>query len=343
MRIILTGGGSAGHVTPNIALLPYLKIHFNKIEYIGSKDGIEKDIIKKQNIKYHEITTCKLSRSFTLKNFLIPIKLVQGILEAKKILKSFKPNIIFSKGGYVALPVVIAAKFLKIPIVAHESDYSMGLANKLIYKYCNKMCFTFNNIPDKYKNKAIITGPPIRKDIISNEKINFNNTKKTLLIMGGSLGATSINQFIFNNISSLLTNYNIIHLVGKNKINKSLSDIPEYLQIEYSNNIGKLFNSADIIISRAGSNSIFEILALNKPMILIPLPTTASRGDQIENAKYFKNKQYAEVIYEENLTFKNFISTINNLKANKKQHQSNPFISNEKIVDIITKTLKTKN
>lgn len=337
MNIVLTGGGSAGHVTPNIALLPYLKKQFKTISYIGSKDGIEKQLIEKQKIPYYSITTCKLVRSFNLKNFLLPLKLLKGIVEAKKILKKLKPNIIFSKGGFVSVPVVIAAHQLKIPIIAHESDYSLGLANKIIYNFCNIMCFTFNNVPSKYKSKSIVTGSPIRQDIISKNKINFKNNKKTILIMGGSLGAKAINELIFNNIDQLLNKYNIIHIVGKNNLNNELKTKNNYIQFEYTNNIGELFNSCNIVISRAGSNTIFELLALNKPMILIPLPKTSSRGDQIENAKYFKINNYANVIYQENLTINILLNTIEKtLNSNyNKQLTQNPFKANNDISEII--------
>lgn len=341
MNIILTGGGSAGHVTPNIALLPYLKKHFNKIEYIGSKTGIEKDIIKNENIIYHEITTCKLNRSSILKNLTLPFKLTKGIIEAKKILQKTKPDIIFSKGGFVSVPVAIAAHQLKIPIIAHESDLSLGLANKIIYRFCNKMCFTFDNISPKYSEKSVVTGPPIRNEIISKNKINFNNNKKTILILGGSLGAKTINNFIFSNINQLTKNYNIIHLVGKNNKNETLSNIPNYKQIEYTNNIGELYNSCDLAISRAGSNTIFELKSLNIPMILIPLPKTASRGDQIENANFFAKNNYASVINQDELKLNNFIKTIELKLSEKTTSITKKILSaNEKIIKIILETIK---
>ena len=207
MKIVLTGGGTAGHVMPNIALLPYLEKYFSEIHYIGSDKGIENEILKKQkNIKFHKITTVKLIRALNYKNLLIPFKLIRGIHDSKKILKKIKPNIVFSKGGYVSVPVAIAAKMLKIPVIAHESDFSIGLANKIIYKICKKMCFSFNNISKKYKAKGIYTGSPIRKELLSNNETRANN-KKTILFIGGSLGAKAINEFVFNNISKLVKEY----------------------------------------------------------------------------------------------------------------------------------------
>ena len=333
MKIILTGGGSAGHVTPNLALIPHLKKHFNEIEYIGSKNGIEKDIVINTQIPYHEITTCKLNRSLTIKNLTLPFKLIKGISEAKKILQNLKPNIVFSKGGFVSVPVVIAAHKLKIPIIAHESDFSLGLANKIIYHFCKKMCFTFDNIPKKYLKKSIVTGPPIRKEIISKEKLSFNNNKKTILVIGGSLGAKSINDFIFSNIKELTKSYNLIHIVGKNNINQKFTKITNYKQIDYTNNIGKLYNSCDLSISRAGSNTIFELLALKIPMILIPLPKDSSRGDQIENANYFEKNNYADVIKQDSLNINLLLNTIKS-RLNKKIATPliKPLIANEKIL-----------
>lgn len=349
--IVLTGGGTAGHVTPNLALLPYLKKHFQNIHYIGSINGIEKQIIKNyQDINYHEISTVKLIRSLTLKNLLIPFKLIKSIKESYKILKQINPDVIFSKGGFVSVPVCIAGSLLKIPIVAHESDYSMGLANKLVYKKCSKMCFSFKNTYEKYKDKGIYTGSPINEIMFTGKKretlkhLNLDELKETILITGGSLGAQKINEVIFDSIDELLKKYNVIHIVGKNNINKKIK-YSNYKQIEFSNNMNDLYACSDLVISRAGSNTIFELLSLKKLMILIPLPKGNSRGDQIENANYFKENNYARVIYQENLdkkellnsiclTFKNKNFYLNSMK-NYKTNANNLII--KEILNVISK------
>ena len=305
-KIVLTGGGTAGHVMPNVALLKYLEKEFDEIHYIGSFNGIEKNIIKNYpQIIYHEIPTVKLIRSLTPKNLLIPLKLLKSLKKTKQILKAINPSVIFSKGGFVSVPVVLVGAKLKIPIIAHESDSSMGLANKIILKKCEKMCFSFENLAKKYKEKGVFSGSPIRDEIFKGNKqqtikeLNLLENKPTILIMGGSLGATAINNVIFENAEELSKQYNLIHIVGKNNSNKKLLKINNYKQIEFANKIENYLSCADIVISRSGSNSIFEFLALKKPMILIPLPKSSSRGDQIINAQIFHSKGYAHILYQE--------------------------------------------
>ena len=326
--IILTGGGTAGHVTPHLALLPYFKKYFSKIYYIGSISGIEKEIISNyKEITYYKIPTVKLIRSLTLKNLLIPFKLIKSIKESYKILKKIKPDVIFSKGGFVSVPVCIAGSLLKIPIIAHESDYSMGLANKLIYKKCTKMCFSFKNISEKYKEKGLYTGSPINDSLFKGNKqetlksFNFDESKKTILITGGSLGSQKINQTIFDSIKELSDKYNIIHIVGKNNLNKKIK-YQNYKQIEFSKNINNLYACSDLVISRAGSNTIFELLSLKKLMILIPLPKDNSRGDQIENANYFKENNYARVIYQEDLNKNELLNSIDLVLKDKEKYSN---------------------
>ena len=319
-KIVFTGGGTAGHVMPNLALIPYLNNY--EIFYIGGS-GIEKDIIKKQsNITYFEIPTTKLKRSLSLSNLLIPFKLIKSITEAKKILRKIKPDIIFSKGGFVSVPVCIAGHNLKIPVITHESDYSLGLANKIISNVADKVLYSFN-INLKKGKKHIYTGTPIRRSLKYGNKNNIkgydllSKSKKTILVFGGSLGAKAINDFIISNIDKILNKYNIILISGKGKthaINK-----PHFLEVEYAENISDYFDASDYIVSRAGSNAIFEILALNKKALLIPL-TTSSRGEQLDNAMYFKNKNKVDVLLEKDLdidTFLTKLSLLDNLEPSK--------------------------
>lgn len=329
-KIVLTGGGTAGHVMPNIALLKYLEKEFDEIHYIGSHNGIERNIIEKYpQVIYHGISTVKLIRSLTPKNLLIPFKLLKSLRETRKILKGINPSVIFSKGGFVSVPVVLAGSKLKIPIIAHESDSSIGLANKIIIKKCEKMCFSFENLAKKYKEKGLYTGSPIRDNIFKGDKektlkeLNFAPNKTTILIMGGSLGATAINNVIFENAEELSKKYNIIHIVGKNNINKKLINLKNYKQIEFTNQIENYFAAADLIISRSGSNSIFEFLALKKPMILIPLPKASSRGDQILNAQIFHNNGFSHILYQEKLNKDSLLDLISYVFQNKNFYVSN--------------------
>lgn len=308
-KIIMTGGGTAGHVTPNLALVPRLKEEGFDIKYIGSKDGIEKEIIKDANIPYYEISSGKLRRYFDVKNFTDPFKVMKGIMEANKIIKKEKPDIIFSKGGFVAVPVVIAASMKKIPVVSHESDLTPGLANKLSAPFCSKLCVTFKESLNYIKDdKGILTGTPIRKEILSGsatkgkEICGFKDNKDILLVIGGSLGAKSINDEVRKNIKKLLESFNIIHICGKNNLDKELNNLKGYIQYEYvKEELPHLLKAADYVISRAGANVIFELLALGKPTLLIPLSKKISRGDQILNAKSFEKEGYSVVLDEDEM------------------------------------------
>lgn len=344
-KIIFTGGGTGGHIFPNLAIIDLLKDEYS-ISYIGSKDSIEEKIVSSK-YSFHGITTVKLIRSLNVKNFLIPFKLIKGIIEAKKILKKEKPTLVFSKGGFVSVPVVIAAHSLKIPCLTHESDLSLGLANKIIKNKCKYVLTSFERTAKGLKN-GIYTGSPIRKEILKATKndfikqFNLYNNKPNLLIFGGSLGSRTINKIIFENIDNLTNQYNVFHIVGKN----NMKDIkhPNYYQFDFVNNMEIFLAGADVIITRGGSNALFEICAVKKPMVIIPLSKNESRGDQILNANYFKEKNLAEIILEENLTFKlleekiklvynnknDFILNMENFNAN----------GNNKIVGIIKETIK---
>ena len=318
--IVLTGGGTAGHVTLNINLKNELSQHFSKVVYIGSKFGIENELIKHNtNYKYHSITTVKLERKKFIKNLLIPFKLKKGITEAKALLKKYKPKIVFSKGGYVGLPVVIAAHKLNIPVVCHESDISMGLANKLAIKYATKICCNFKITAQKNGDKSVYTGMPLKlfhgtKDD-AKKLLGIKTNKPILLITGGSLGASYINNFIFENIDHLTKEYFIIHLVGKHKINDKIKN-KDYMQIEFTNNMWQIMKASDYAISRAGANTIIELLSNKILTIFIPLPKRASRGDQIDNAKYLESCNLSTTIFQEELNLEKLQNSLKFLKNN---------------------------
>jgi len=315
--LVMTGGGTGGHIIPNLALIPTLKKHF-KIYYLGEKGSLEEELISKiQGVEFIPIRAVKFARKLSPKNLLIPFKLLTYINETKKILKKIKPNIIFAKGGYVSIPVAFAGHSLKIPILAHESDFTMGLANKLILKKSKVMFTSFRETC--VGNKCLYSGNPIREEIFSGNKLiarkncKFITDKKVLMFFGGSMGSKTINDFVFENLKHL-KDYNIIHFVGKNKGKDIKAD--NYFQIEYASNIYDYFALADVVICRAGANSIFELLALKKLMLLIPLSKAESRGDQIENANVFKKNGFAQVLEEEELSLDNFLKKINNIFKN---------------------------
>ena len=324
-RIVLTGGGTAGHVTPNIALLPKLKELGYDVHYIGSYNGIEKTLIEDCQIPYYGISSGKLRRYFDLKNFSDPFKVLKGFSEAAKLLKNLKPDVVFSKGGFVSVPVVLAAKQQRIPVVIHESDMTPGLANKLSIPAASKVCCNFPETLDHLpKGKAVLSGSPIREELLtgSREKAlkftGLSGTKPVLLIIGGSLGSVVVNEAVRGILPKLLKKFEIIHLCGKGKLDQTLTAMNGYVQYEYiSDELKDLFALCDIVISRAGANSICEFLALRKPALLVPLSAAASRGDQILNANSFKKQGYAAVLEEEALNGDSLYDALNELWDNK--------------------------
>ena len=324
-RIILTGGGTAGHVTPNIALLPRLKELGYDIQYIGSYTGIEKELIEPFGIPYHGISSGKLRRYFSVQNFTDPFRVLKGFREAHKLIRQLKPDVIFSKGGFVSVPVVLAGKRCKVPVIIHESDMTPGLANKIAIPSAAKVCCNFpETLKSLPEGKAVLTGSPIRQELLSGNKIaamdmcHFTSDKPVILVIGGSLGAVAINNAVREALPELLKDFQIIHLCGKGKMDESLKDVEGYCQFEYiKNELRNLFALADIVISRAGANAICELLALHKPNLLIPLSANASRGDQILNARSFERQGFSLVLEEEQLTKETLLAAVKNLYENR--------------------------
>lgn len=324
-RIVLTGGGTAGHVTPCIALLPELKREGYEIHYIGSHNGIEKRLIEEYHIPYYGISSGKLRRYFDPKNFSDPFKVVKGYFEAKKLMREIKPDVVFSKGGFVTVPVVLAAKHLKIPAIIHESDMTPGLANKIAIPAAKFVCANFPETLDYLPNgKAVLTGTPIRKELFSGNRIQglnfcgFTANKPVIMIIGGSTGSRIINETIRGMLPTLLNKFQVIHLCGKDNLDPKLSKTPGYVQFEYiKSELSDLFAAADLVISRAGANAICELLALRKPNILIPLSLKSSRGDQILNAESFERQGYSYVLKEEELTITHLFEAIDTTISNK--------------------------
>lgn len=348
-RVILSGGGTAGHVTPNIALIPALQALDYEIHYIGSYGGIEKSLIADFPVIYHGISSGKLRRYFDIKNFTDPFRILKGFFEANKLMKSIRPDVVFSKGGFVTVPVVIAAKRNKIPAIIHESDMTPGLANKLCFPFSQKVCCNFpETVSLLPKGKAVLTGTPIRKELFQGDKLSalalchFSTIKPTLMIIGGSLGAGIINRTIRSILPQLLERYQIIHLCGKGNLDESLNSINGYVQFEYcKENLKDLFALTDIVISRAGANAICELLSLKKPSLLIPLSAKKSRGDQILNAHSFQNQGFSMVIEEDFLTTELLLDSINMLYDNRqlyinKMNQCKNTDSTKIIIDLLT-------
>lgn len=354
-RIILTGGGTAGHVTPNIALLPRLRELQYDIHYIGSYTGIEKELIEKQQIPYHGISSGKLRRYFSLKNFTDPFRVLKGFSEANHLIKTLKPDVIFSKGGFVSVPVVIAGKRNHVPVIIHESDMTPGLANRIsipsAYRVCCNFPETLKALPE---DKAVLTGSPIRQELMTGDPekarafCGFKDEKPVILVVGGSLGATAVNQAVRAILPELLKDFQVIHLCGKGKLDTSLNNLGGYVQFEYiQDELRHLFALSDIVISRAGANAICELLALQKPNLLIPLSASASRGDQILNARSFERQGFSKVLEEETLTNELLLDTVHELYDNRQQYvtamqqssQQNPI---ETIIQLIESASKNK-
>ena len=343
--LVMTGGGSAGHVVPNIALLPELRKSFEKIYYIGSHNGIERRIVAEQarGVEYFSVSTVKLRRSFDLRNLAIPFKLLRGVAQAKRILKTIRPDVVFSKGGFVAYPVVRAAAKLKIPVVAHESDMTMGLANRMSAKYCKIICTTFKKTATK--PKMICTGSPLREEIYNGIPIkierrhNFSESEKgNLLIFGGSLGAAKVNEAVRG---ADFGGFNVVHICGKGKtVGNS-----KHIELDFVNDIQNYFAWADVVVARAGSNSVCELLALKKPSLFIPLSKANSRGDQIDNANEVLKSGAAAVLWEEDLTPQTLAARVNEVFKNRDRYTKNAakmgsLDGTKKIAEIITRTAR---
>lgn len=317
--IVLTGGGTAGHVTPNLALIPELKKAGYNVIYIGTENGMERGLVEKTGVEYHYVSTGKLRRYMSKDNFTDMFKVVKGIGEAKKLIKRLKPDIVFSKGGFVAVPVVLGAKFNGVPVIAHESDMTPGLANKIAMPFAKKICTTFPETVKYIGKKGIHTGTPIRKELFEGDKekglklCGFDNEKPVIMMMGGSLGSQKINKVLRAALTEITTGFQLVHICGKGNVDKSIN-IKGYKQFEYlSEELPHVIACADMVISRAGSNSISEFLALKKPALLIPLSAKASRGDQILNAQSFEKQGYSLVLNEEDMTPESLLKAIKEL------------------------------
>lgn len=355
-RILLTGGGSAGHVTPNIALMPELRKLGYDIHYMGSFEGIEKRLIADFDIPYYGISTGKFRRYFDLKNFTDPFRVVKGYAEARSIIKKIKPDVVFSKGGFVSVPVVRAAASLGIPCIIHESDMTPGLANKMCIPAATKVCCNFpETLQELPEEKAVLTGSPVREELAKGNKIaalnlcNFTGNKPVIMVIGGSLGARAVNSAVRAALPKLLEDFQVVHICGKDNVDNLLINTKGYKQFEYvKSELKDLFAMSDLVISRAGANAICELLSLKKPNLLIPLPAYASRGDQILNAKSFESQGFSVVIDEDDLETNLLTEKIHELYFMRQSYiqamnQSSQHNSIGIIIDLIEEVCKREN
>ena len=345
--ILMTGGGSAGHVTPNVALMPKLREAGFEIHYVGTADGIEKKLIAEQkDVVYHEIEAGKLRRYLSLKNLTDPFRVIKGVSQAKKLVRELRPDVVFSKGGFVSVPVVMGAK-RKCPVICHESDYTPGLANKIAARYADTVCVTFEDTL-KYTGKkhAVHTGTPIRRELYSGSRerglafLGFSGEKPIILVMGGSLGATAINDGVRAALPELGDKFDVVHLCGKGKLDETVSS-PCYRQYEYiSAELPDILAATDLVVSRSGANAVFEFLALRKPALFTPLPLEASRGDQILNANYVTGKGYAMQMDQKDVNAKTLVEKINELYERRaefiaKMERDNTLDGTDKVLEVI--------
>lgn len=356
-RIVFTGGGTAGHVTPNLPLITTALSQGFQVHYLGSKNSVEEEMIKRMNWPFHPVLSGKLRRYFSFKTLSDPFKVLAGIGQAYFLLRRLKTDLVFSKGGFVAFPVVVAAWLNRIPVIAHESDKTPGLANRLSFPFVNKICVNFEETKSlfKKKNKVIVTGTPIREDLFKGDKeaglkhCQFHDKKPCILVMGGSLGSQRLNEIIRQSLPLLNQQYQVIHLCGRGKLDHSLEKNKEYCQFEYANeNLADLFAAASLVISRSGANALYEILALRKPHVLIPLPLKVSRGDQIENAHYFENHGISFVINDERLSQTSLMTAIDEIRLHeveiiKKMNKLDVKSATTTIFDLIREELRVES
>ena len=352
-KILLTGGGTAGHATPNIALIPTLQKDGHALIYIGTREGIERELVKKTGIPYYPISAGKLRRYFSFKNVTDIFRILKGYFDARSVLKREKPDIVFSKGGFVTVPVVYAAHGKKIPVIIHESDYTPGLANKLCLSRADRVCVTFASTAKHIgEEKCVVTGLPVRNELfLGNRKrglefLGFDETRPVLLIIGGSLGAQAINEAVDAALDGLLALFQIAHIRGKGKCSPALEGKEGYRQFEYvSKELADLFHASDVVLSRAGANVIFELLALEKPALLVPLPKESSRGDQVLNAEFFRQSGYAHVLAQSEITAQTLLDHLRQIlndapTLKKNMHSSGMTNGTQNVIHVIYSVLE---
>ena len=317
-RIVLTGGGTMGHVTPHLALIPALQAKGYEIHYIGTKDGMEAPKMQSiPGVTYHAVQTGKLRRYFDWKNLSDPFRVIAGAFQSSHLMRKLKPNVVFSKGGFVAVPVVFGAWLHRVPVLCHESDLTPGLANKLCKPFATRMVTTFPECAAALGGNAECVGTPLRPDLFSGARekglalFGFTGEKPVLLMIGGSTGAQSVNKALREALPLLLPDFDVAHLCGKGNLDPALEGTAGYAQVEFlDKDLPDAFACADLVLSRAGSNALMELQALCKPLLLVPYPIGASRGDQILNAKSLAGRGLCRVLMQEDMNAESLNSAL---------------------------------
>jgi len=346
-RIVLTGGGTAGHVTPHMAILPHLLREGYDVHYIGTENGIERKMMSIPGVTYHAVKSGKLRRYFDWQNFIDPFRVIAGAFQSARLMGTLKPDVCFSKGGFVSVPVVVGAWLHRVPVLCHESDLTPGLANKICARFAKKIATTFPECADALGKKGVCTGTPMRPELFSGSRekglrfTGLSGAKPILLMMGGSIGAQKVNEALRGALPRLLERMDVIHLTGKGNLEESLNGLPGYRQFEFlSEELPDVLACADLVLSRAGSNAICEFQALKKPMLLVPYPKGASRGDQILNAESFRQRGLCHVLAQENMTPDTLYDAILDLEKDQDQlvrnlTQAPPADGTRKVLDMI--------
>lgn len=352
-RIVFTGGGTAGHVTPNLALMPHFLSSGWDVHYIGTKDGIERRLVEPlSGVTYHAVHSGKLRRYFDIKNFTDPFRVLQGGVEAARLMGKLSPNVLFSKGGFVSVPVVYGAWLHRVPAILHESDMTPGLANRITIPCAKQICTTFPEAAKTIGNKAVYTGTPLRASLFSGSRnaglsfLGFDGKKPVLTMMGGSSGAASVNTALRAALPALIARFDIAHICGRGNVDDALSGQSGYCQMEYvSDELPDLLAATDLMLSRAGANALSEILALKKPALLVPYPLGASRGDQILNAESFEKRGFSRVLSQDDMTPETLTDGIMALYDSRKQYATamaaEPLQDGtQKVIELIEKAAK---
>lgn len=351
-----TGGGTAGHVMPNIALLPVLRNRGYEICYIGSATGLERELITREGVPYYAINTGKFRRYLDLRNLTDPFRVIHGLGQAAALLRKIKPHVLFAKGGFVSGPVIVAAWLNRIPAVIHESDFTPGLANRMSIPFASRVCYSFPETAEFLPaHKSVLTGMPVRPDLLKGSQsrarqiCGFDDLKPVLLVIGGSTGSQTINTAVRSALPRLLERFYVCHICGKGRIDHSLESVRGYRQYEFvSEELPDLMALADVVVSRSGATTIFELLALKKPSLLIPLSRRASRGDQILNAMSFKRQGFSEVLFEEDLTAESLVDWAVRIYTNRKAYIQSMSLSQtrdgvESVMRVIDEVVKTRS
>ena len=327
LTVCFTGGGTAGHVTPNIALIEAAEARGWQVFYVGAADGIEARMIPPMGVTFYPVASGKLRRYFSWQNFVDPFKVVWGICQSLRLLIRNRPDAVFSKGGFVSVPVVIAAWLLRIPVISHESDVTPGLANRLTYPFCRRLCVTFEEtlpyLRQRFRSRTLVTGTPLRQSLVQGDAdrglayLGFTGEKPVLLVFGGSLGAAVLNRQVRAVLNTLLDHCDVVHIAGEAGASEALAQ-PGYRCLSFvGEEFGDVLAAADVVVARAGANSLYELLYTRKPHLLVPLSLAASRGDQIVNARVFEKRGFSRVLDESELTDEAFVSAIRGLIADR--------------------------